>query len=384
VSTLPIGESAWQPRRSHDERSHDERSHDERSHEEGAMTFGAADVQPGDVLLFHGKGFISWAIRLFDGTEVNHAAIALGAGQLAEAGGHGLQQRAVPAAMGDGEYMLVHRLQATNDLKPVIAKANTFLTEGHLYAYQQIVLLAFLGLTRRIPLPRLARRLVRSALDHATSAVVDLLPIGASWMICSEYVYRCFDEATNARPDPYTLAIGGVTFGPAAAESDGTLLDWGLDNVRALPAAQVRITPSVAFGPAVAPAVTLAAIEADLAPLVAEYAAHVEAAGAAPSFDPPPLLDITFGAQPPLPPEPTDEEMLASMTKFGEAILGRTSASPGPLLNPTFGSSAVGEAAVAARLQGIKMLSADANFVTPGDLLKSPSAKSVGRIGATP
>jgi hypothetical protein len=209
------------------------------------------------------------------------------------------------------------------------------------------------------------------------------LPIGASWMICSEYVYRCFDEATSADPDPYVLAIAGVTFGPAAAtESDGTLIDWGLDNVRSLPAAQLRTTPSVTFGPTETAAVTLAAIEADLAPLVAEYAAQVEAAGAARAGDPPPLLDITFGPQPSLPPEPSDEEMLASMAKFGEAILGRATASSGASMAPTFGPGPVAEVAVAARLQGIKQLSVDANFVTPGDLLKSPSAKSVGRIGS--
>ena len=65
------------------------------------MTFAANDVLPGDILLFRGKGFVSWAIRLFDGTEVNHAAIALDGGKLAEAGGHGLQQRDIPTAMGD-------------------------------------------------------------------------------------------------------------------------------------------------------------------------------------------------------------------------------------------------------------------------------------------
>ena len=35
------------------------------------------EIEPGDVLLFHGLSFIPWSIRWFDGTDVNHAAIAL-------------------------------------------------------------------------------------------------------------------------------------------------------------------------------------------------------------------------------------------------------------------------------------------------------------------
>ena len=103
------------------------------------MTFSAADVKPGDILLFHGKGFVSWAIRLFDGTNVNHAAIALGGDQLGEAGGFGLQRRTIPAAPGNGEFIVVHRLNSTTDLLPVVGKANAMLDEGALYAYQQIV-----------------------------------------------------------------------------------------------------------------------------------------------------------------------------------------------------------------------------------------------------
>src|SRR5439155_1823480 len=119
-----------------------------------------------------------------------------------------------------------------SDLDPVVKKANTFLVEGHLYAYQQIVLLAVLGLTRRVPLPRFARRLVRSALDHAASAVMDLLPVGASWMICSEYVYRSYHEAVEGDVDPYELSIAGVSFGDGGVAGEKPLLEWGIENAR--------------------------------------------------------------------------------------------------------------------------------------------------------
>jgi hypothetical protein len=54
------------------------------------------EIRSGDVLLYHGRGFISWAIRKFDGTEVNHAAIALDGERLGEAAGRGLQIAPIP------------------------------------------------------------------------------------------------------------------------------------------------------------------------------------------------------------------------------------------------------------------------------------------------
>jgi hypothetical protein len=184
------------------------------------MTFSVAEVRAGDVLLFHGKGFVSWAIRLGDGTDVNHAAVALGDGKLAEAGGFGLQSRAVPVP-GEGEYFRVHRLEGTQELTPVLGVAQDYLNNRNFYAYQQIVLLAVLTLVRRLPLPRVARRLVRAALDHAAGALMDLLPVGKEWTICSEYVYRAFDEAHPDPDDVYTLTVPDISFAAAASTPAG-------------------------------------------------------------------------------------------------------------------------------------------------------------------
>ncbi len=341
------------------------------------MGFEPADVSPGDVLLFHGNGFVSWAIRAVDGTEVNHAAVALPGGMLAEAGGKGLQKRAIPRP-GGGEYIHVHRLKASTELDPVVGRATALLNEGHLYAYQQIVLLAVLCLTRRIPLPGLARRMVRSALDHAAKAVMDLLPVGASWMICSEYVYRSFDEAVDGEPDPYGLSFAGISFG-VPADGEQTWLDWSLEH-----ADDVQIRPPVTFGgaePPGDPTMRVAAIEADLAPLVVDYASRLYAAGEIGEEDLPPLLDASFGPPPPLPEEPSDEDMLASVASFSVAY----GAAQGqmPVADPAFGAvgSAIAAAALKGALQGIKKIEVEGNFVTPGDLLRTPSLSQVGRLG---
>lgn len=347
------------------------------------MAFDVQAIRPGDVLLFHGKGFVSWAIRKFDGTEVNHAAVSLPGGMLGEAGGKGLQSRPVPQP-GGGEFIRVHRLRATTELDPVVAKANAFLADGHAYAYQQIVLLAVLTLTRRIPLPRLARRLVRAALDHASTAVMDLLPAGAQWMICSEYVYRSFDGAVDGGDDPYGLAIAGASFGPGPGEAtgamDGILLDWALANVR-----DVSVLAPVTFGATGPPTdhmQRIASIEADLAPLIVDYAEQLFAAGELTDDDLPPLLDASFGPPAPLPPEPTDDELLASIAGFG-AVLGVARGQAPVAADPTFGGvgATIGAAALKGALDGVKTLLVDPNFVTPGDLLRSPSLESIGRLG---
>jgi hypothetical protein len=334
------------------------------------------DVIPGDVLLFHGNSWVSWAIRIIDGTDVNHAAVALPGGMLGEAGGKGLQARPIPRP-GSGEYMYVHRLNGNQDLNPVLERATAFLKQGHLYAYQQIVLLAVLCLTRRIPLPRLARRMVRSALDHAAKAVTDLLPVGASWMICSEYVYRSFREALNIDPSPYDLLIAGVSFGPPPASDDQALLDQALEQVD-----KITIVPPVAYGDALRgdPTSRAAAIEADLAPLVVDYADQLYAANLIGDEDLPPLVDASFGSPMPTAPQPSDEEMLASVAYFSVAY----AAAQGQVqADPAFGvvGSAIAAAALKGTLQGLKKIEVEGNFITPGDLLRTPSLRSIGRVG---
>jgi len=338
------------------------------------MGFERAEIAAGDVLLFHGKSFVSWAIRTIDGTQVNHVAIALPNGMLAEAGGKGLQSRSIPLP-GGGEYILVNRFKGGHPIQPVVDRANVLLNEGRLYAYQQIVLLAVLCLTRRIPLPRLARRMVRSALDHAAKAVMDLLPVGASWMICSAYVYRAYHEAIEGDTDVYEPQFAGISFAPG----EPRLLDWSLEH-----AGDVTVAPAMTFGPAdvpADPAMRAATIEADLAPLVIEYAKGLYDEGLISEADLPPIVDPSFGPPPLLPPEPTDEELLASVAKFSIAYASAQGVMPPP--DPAFSAvgSVIAAAALKGALEGLKKLEVEGNFVTPGDFLRSPSYERMGRLG---
>lgn len=128
----------------------------------------AGELLPGDVLLYHGPSWVSEAIRFFDGTNVNHSAIYL----------------------GDG-------------------RARLYINNGDRYAYEQILLLALLCVTRKVEPSAIFSRLVRAVLDKAASYFSNIAAgiTGGEPMICSEFVFRCYDEADPRPEDPYSLQI---------------------------------------------------------------------------------------------------------------------------------------------------------------------------------
>lgn len=323
------------------------------------------EIHSGDVLLYHGRGFISWGIRKFDGTEVNHAGIALDGDRLGEAAGSGLRIASIPDSVSSNDFVVVRRFGGTDPLQPVVGIADGYLTAGKPYAYQQIVLLAILASTRRIPLPGIGRRMLRSVLDHAAAALNAFVDKGDGTrsMICSEFVYRCYAEVAGD-PNPYRLLIraGDQSFGPG-----GTPVDWAL----AQPESDLAITPT--FGPPVDPL----RAEADLAPLIAAYA---EETGLADDDMPGGPVTAAFGAASGglADTDVSDDELLQSFGSFGLALQDATGTAP---VAQSFGVGAViGGAVVKGAIAGIKDISIDPNFVTPGDLLRSDSLTDVGRL----
>lgn len=360
------------------------------------MSIGVSEVKAGDLLLFHGDSFVSWAIRRIDGSEVNHVAIALGDGRMAEAGGGGLVDSPVPTAFNDDNYAFVRSHLAPDPRDAVLRVANDYLTTRNFYAYQQIVLLAVLGLTRRIPARGLARRMIRSALDHAARSLQDLLPVGRSWMICSEFAYRCFDEAVDTEPDPWKVAISGLSFASEAAGLD-SWIDWAQDRPDG-----ARLGP---FGPAelsfASPASAeevMAAqerdAEAELAPLIAEWARF---AGEDPDDPlPPGPAGVSFGEAVATidPDDPavradaaeeqrdlvSDDELREAMVRFATSLAVARSATPGIGLSFGIVPGSVTATVVSAALQGLVDLTVDPNFVTPADLYRSPSFTAAERL----
>ena len=67
-------------------------------------------LRQGDVLLFHGHGFVSWAIRRFDESDVDRAAIVLRPETMAEATASGLRHVAIQPAVDSSAFTYVRRL----------------------------------------------------------------------------------------------------------------------------------------------------------------------------------------------------------------------------------------------------------------------------------
>ncbi|QDT53015.1 hypothetical protein Pan44_10300 [Caulifigura coniformis] len=183
------------------------------------------DLEAGDVLLYRPtdswKNVISKMIRMIDGGEVSHAGIYLGDGQVGEAliaGNSGVNRNSVEVSFDGCDWVAVRRLPGKrNDLRPVLAAATTMLDQKNRYAYEQILLLAVLLLTRKVKLENpILRKIITTTMDKANRWLSAMLGEGREPMICSEFVYRCYDQADERDEDPYSLLIGGG--GPVAAQ----------------------------------------------------------------------------------------------------------------------------------------------------------------------
>ena len=338
------------------------------------------DFAAGDVVLYHGTAVISRLIRLFDGTEVNHAAVYLGDGTLGEAIGKGLSRQTVPTSLAQSEYVIVRRLKTDpGTMLPVLDKATTYLANGNRYGYEQIVLLAFLGLTRKLAVNGTLRWLLRKLFDEASSWLMqhgDRQP-----MICSEFVYRCYDEARPAAHDPYALDINpfpasigtGAPGSRAMAPVSGkvhrdSLLAWtaGVMTDRSRSAANVLART---FEAGAKKKRVLSAAERKMAALSLDELGdrYLEELKRKPE-----AKARAFEQEAAI----RDTEMLAGVRKFSEAWYRATVTARPRALESWSARAAKGETPTALD----HLLRTAADFVTPGDLYTCGNLFSVGKI----
>lgn len=195
-------------------------------------TLTASELRHGDVLLFHGNGFLSRFIRFFDGSEYSHAAIFDGENVVEAEPEQGDAIRIVPPAIAGASAAYTHvyrftsddRQQIDHDLpyEPIAQQIAYFKQTPEAYAYSQILLLGLLLATRHLPIPS-AAPLLRHFLDEAAAQLNTLINAGRKIIICSELVYKCF--ADTGLP-LYQIDIAGVdsTAVPRGLESRATLM----------------------------------------------------------------------------------------------------------------------------------------------------------------
>ncbi len=169
-------------------------------------TIEMKEISAGDIILYHSNSLLAKLIQFFDGTEVNHASVCIGGGKVVEALGSGVKCNTIRKSIRDNDYVIVRRMKTDpGTMQPVVDKANWYLQLGNRYGYEQLVLLAILGLTRKLQVNNYLSWLLRKIFDQAADILMkqgDRQP-----MICSEFVYRCYDEALPVAHDPYCLDI---------------------------------------------------------------------------------------------------------------------------------------------------------------------------------
>jgi len=181
-----------------------------------------SDLIAGDIFLYQGQGFLSSMIRLLDGEPYSHASIYMGKDQdnvprVAEMLGNGVNVRNVATSVSSANYVDAYRYvnadheplgSPTVDPKPLVDKIGFFTSpiNWQRYGYEQILLLAMLCSTRRVP--GVAGEVIRRVLDSASEVLAQLIHAGQEPMICSELVYRCYTEAS---PSYELLILGSDT-----------------------------------------------------------------------------------------------------------------------------------------------------------------------------
>lgn len=176
------------------------------------------DLVPGDVIMYSGTTPICRAIQLFDGTEFSHAALYLGDGMVGEAVATGLERRPFVEGVPYNPWIHAQRLKdVVPDMTPVLDVANAYLDQGNRYGYEQLLLLAFLCLTRKLPFAPSLAVLIRRVLDSAAAMLTRMISQKREPMICSEFVYRAYDEALPGPDDQYSLWVNRLQAAAAAA-----------------------------------------------------------------------------------------------------------------------------------------------------------------------
>lgn len=155
-----------------------------------------SDLHAGDILLYHGDGWVSRAIRFFDGTDVSHAGLKVKDNLVEEALARGVVEDTLAQSVQGSAYVLVRRLKdplSDADVAQLLAVAKGYV--GALYAYHEILLLAFLCTVRKLKVTPILGIFLEGIFSQAADLIADLLSHGKKPLICSELVYRAYEKA---------------------------------------------------------------------------------------------------------------------------------------------------------------------------------------------
>ena len=313
-----------------------------------------SDLESGDVLLVRGKSRFSRWIQRLDGTEVSHAALVISDGMIAEATGDGVATKTLADELHAPqlEYAVVARADpAAHAIAAVLQRADGFLAEHRRYAFERLLLLAVLLLTRRIPFNARGKVVARRLLEAASQNLVSIVePDSPCPMICSEFVHRCYGG--NLEIEGLRLAEG--------------LFEQFEDGDRHLPMDSLweLARQQAATDGLMEPSPDDSDASADLQALTPEQLMEIDPAELV-EEDP----DASAGG--------LSGDLLTAIGEFASALGETAKRFPEHFAVPEVPESLI-DMQLAERLAACTPLVT--SFVTPGDLLRSPSLSRIGRM----
>lgn len=161
----------------------------------------------GDILFYRGTGWLSEAICFFDDTPYSHASLHINNNTVIEAIAKGVVKTNIDTSMVDSDYVAImrHHNRQDLDMTPVISKASDYL--GKRYACEQLVLLALICIGRKILLNNPFAMFINGLLERATTEILKITQGDREALICSELVYRAYDETIIGHGDRYTIYL---------------------------------------------------------------------------------------------------------------------------------------------------------------------------------
>jgi hypothetical protein len=163
----------------------------------------AAELRAGDILLLRSPGAAAWVARLFDGADVDRAALYLGEGRVAEAAGDAVALRSLDQCVAGSESAVARRLKEPAPMEPVLGRAEALRQERTAAAPE--VLLALLCVSRKLRATPGLRALQRASLESGAAALK-----GAAGLTGAQFVWRCYEDALPEPSDVYTVRLSDL------------------------------------------------------------------------------------------------------------------------------------------------------------------------------
>ncbi|MCR8666235.1 YiiX/YebB-like N1pC/P60 family cysteine hydrolase [Aestuariibaculum sp. M13] len=164
-----------------------------------------SSLKIGDVILHEGIGFISDFIKFLDNSNVSHSALYIGNEEVIEAKGSGITKYTLQESLQDARCAYIMRLKKRPDnFSPVIKRAKYYMDQN--YAYDKMVFLVLLGLIRKSKIENYTL-LFGKIIDNATVRAIEFLTKNTKTLVCSELVYRSYNEALKTPNHKFSLGL---------------------------------------------------------------------------------------------------------------------------------------------------------------------------------